>query len=137
MKISEVIAELRNLNEPVPVPARLPTESEVASAEQQLGVRFPADYRHFLLHASDIAYGAVEPALVTPNAGHLNLMQVATDAWEAGVPKEWLPFCESNGDYYCLRAEGRVIYWSHQGAVNETWQGLAHWIRQVWIESEN
>src|SRR5215813_13656038 len=100
MKIQTIVAELRELNEPVPIPARLPTEAEVATAEQRLGVRFPSDYRYFLRHGSDVAYGALEPAMVTPDAGHLDLVQVASDAWKAGVPRELLPFCESNGDYY-------------------------------------
>ncbi len=109
MKIPEAIAQLRHLNEPVPIPARLPTEAEVAAAEQRLGVRFPSDYRYFLLHGSDVTYGILEPAVVTPDAGYLDAVQVATDAWKIGVPQELLPFCESNGDYYCLRADGRVV----------------------------
>jgi SMI1-KNR4 cell-wall len=136
MKIQESVAQLRRVNEPVPTPARLPTEAEVAAAEQRLGVRFHPDYRYFLLHGSDVTYGALEPAVVTPDAGYLDLLQVAADAWKLGVPKEWLSFCESNGDYYCLRADGRVSYWSQDGATDETWPDLAHWIRQVWMEEE-
>jgi len=136
MRIPEVIAQLRNLNEPVPIPARLPTEAEVAAAEQRLGIRFHPDYRYFLLHASDVTRGALEPAVVTPDAGYLDLVQVATDAWKVGVPRELLPFCESNGDYYCLRPDGRVVYWSHNGVTEESWPDLAHWIQQVWIEED-
>jgi hypothetical protein len=43
------LPEVIELNQPVPRPARLPNEEEVAAAEQQLGVSFPADYRYFLL----------------------------------------------------------------------------------------
>jgi len=134
MKLPDVIAELRNLNEPVPRPQRLPTEAEVNAAEQRLGVRFPRDYRYFLLHGSDVTYGTVEPAVVTANAGHLDLVEMAQAAWALGVPKESLPFCESNGDYYCLKPGGRVVYWSHDGATDENWPDLAHWIQSVWIE---
>jgi SMI1-KNR4 cell-wall len=136
MELREVIAQLRSLNEPVPIPARLPTEAEVAAAEQRLGVRFPTDYRHFLLHASDVTFGALEPAMVTPDVGHLDLIQIATAAWKAGAPKESLPFCESNGDYYCLKADGRIVFWSHDGVTDESWPDLAQWIRRVWIEEE-
>lgn len=136
MRIQDIVARLREFNEPVPTPARLPTEAEVAAAEQRLSIRFPAEYRYFLLHGSDVAYGAIEPAMVTPDAGHLDLMRVAADAWEAGVPRESLPFCESNGDYYCLRPDGLVVYWSHEGATDESWPNLAHWIQQVWLEEE-
>jgi SMI1-KNR4 cell-wall len=57
MEISEVIAELRALNEPVPKPLGLPTGAEVKAAETQLGVIFPDDYRQYLLATSDVVYG--------------------------------------------------------------------------------
>ncbi len=136
MKLSEVIAELRSLNEPVPTPARLPTEAEVANAEERLGVTFHPDYRYFLLHGSDVTLGTIEPAVVTPDAGYLDLVEVATNAWESGVPDDLLPFCESNGDYYCMTDEGQVVFWSHDGSTEETWPDLAHWIRRVWIEEQ-
>jgi hypothetical protein len=136
MKLADVIAELRSRNEPVPQPLRLPTDAEVDGAEKRLGVKFPRDYRYFLLQGSDIVYGTVEPAIVTPDAGHLDLTEVAKDAWKAGVPKDLLPFCESNGDYYCLNSNGRVVFWSHDGATDENWPDLAHWIHSVRIEEE-
>ncbi|HYW72293.1 MAG TPA: SMI1/KNR4 family protein, partial [Pyrinomonadaceae bacterium] len=101
MNLSEVIAELRELNEPVPKPLRLPTEDEILAAESQLEIKFPADYRRYLLQASDVVYGSLEPAIVTPDAGHLSLRDMAETAWdEMEVPRELLPFCEDNGDYY-------------------------------------
>ena len=134
MKIPEVIAQLRNLNEPVPIPRRLPTEAEVATAEQRLGVRFHPDYRYYLLHGSDVTYGTLEPAVVTPDAGYRDLVQVATDAWKLGVPRELLPLCEDNGDYYCIDSSGKIAYWDHNGTTDESWPDLAHWIQRVWIE---
>jgi hypothetical protein len=136
MSLAEVIAELRSLNEPVPVPPRLPTEAEVAAAESALGVRFHADYRQFLLQGSDVVLGAIEPAVVTPDAGHLDLVAMVEEAREIGVPKNLLPFCEDNGSYYCLKSTGKVVFWSHDGATEETWPSLAHWIKQVWIGEE-
>lgn len=135
MNLPDVIAELRGLNESVPKPLRLPTEAEVNAAEAQLGVKFPADYRRYLLTASDIVYGTLEPAVVTPDAGHLGLSDMAETAWdEMDVPRELLPFCEDNGDYYCLNQAGEVEYWSHNGATAEKWEDLATWIKEVWID---
>lgn len=135
MNLSDVIAELRALNEPVPKPLRLPTEPEVNAAEEQLAVKFPADYRRYLLTASDVVYGAREPAIVIPDAGHLSLVGIAETAWnEMEVPRELLPFCEDNGDYYCLNQNSEVEYWSHDGATDEKWKDLATWIKEVWID---
>ena len=116
MHLEDVIEKLRNLNEPVPKPARLPTESEIAAAEKKLGVEFPSDYHQFLLQASDVTYGTVEPAMITSRAGQLDLVKMAREAWELGVPEDLLPFCESNGDYFCLHSDGQVVYWHHDGS---------------------
>jgi len=135
MNLSHVIAELRELNEAVPKPLRLPTEDEVKAAESQLGMKFPADYREYLLTASDVVYGALEPAIVIPDAGHLALADIAETAWdEMEVPRELLPFCEDNGDYYCLNQSGEVEFWSHDGATDEKWKDLGTWIKKVWID---
>jgi len=134
MNLPDVIAELRELNEPVPKPLRLPTDAEVDAAEDQLGVKFPADYRRYLLQASDVVYGALEPAVVIPDAGHLSLTDIAETAWdEMEVPRNLLPFCEDNGDYYCLTETGEVEFWSHDGATDDKWKDLATWISEVWI----
>jgi hypothetical protein len=134
MNLADVIAELRELNEPVPKPLRLPTENEVDAVESRLGIKFPADYRQYLLQASDVVFGALEPAIVTPDAGHLDLSDMAQTAWdEMEVPRKLLPFCADNGDYYCLDESGEVEYWSHNGATDERWKDLATWIKEVWI----
>jgi hypothetical protein len=133
MSLPVAIESLRELNEPVPRPFRLPTETEVAAAERTLGVTFPADYRYFLLHGSDVAYGTLEPAVVIPDCGHLGLVEMVQTAWEVGVPRDHLPFCEDNGDYYCLTPDSRVVLWSHDGLFSGRWPDLAHWIQEVWI----
>lgn len=135
MEISDAIKELRKLNESEPKHFRLPKKTEVAEAENRLGVKFSEDYRRFLLEASDVVYGTLEPAVVVPNSGYLNLIEVADSAWnEMEVPKNLLPICEDNGDYYCLNETGEVVFWSHDGLMNEKWDSLADWIKEVWIE---
>lgn len=135
MEISQVITELLELNEPVPEPLRLPTEAEVNAAENRLAMKFPEDYRQYLLRASNVVYGSLEPAVVTPDSGYLNLIEVAESAWdEMEVPRNLLPICEDNGDYYCLNQAGQVQFWAHDGTTDEKWPDLATWIKEVWIE---
>ena len=137
MNLSEVISELRELNEPVSKPFRLPTEAEVTAAEKRLNVRFHEDYRRFLLEASDVVCGALEPAVVIPDSGCLHLVEVAEYAWdEMEVPLALLPICEDNGDYYCLNKHGEVEFWSGNGAAEQKWNNLAAWIKEVWIDGE-
>jgi hypothetical protein len=137
MNLAEAIAALRARNEPVPIPARLPTAAEVDTAERELGVHFHPDYRRFLLEAGDVVYGTLEPAQVTPDADRLSLVDITRDAHESmDLPKGLVPICEDNGDYYCMRASGEsgeVIFWSHDGETDERWDDLATWIEEVWI----
>jgi len=137
MNLSEVIVELRELNEPVAKPFRLPTEAEVKAAENRLNIKFHDDYRRFLLEASDVVVGTLEPAMVAADCGYLNLVEIAEYAWdEMELPLTLLPICEDNGDYYCLNKKGEVEFWSQDGATNDKWDNLAIWIKEVWIDSE-
>jgi len=137
MNLSEIIAELRELNEPVPKPFRLPTEAEVSAAEKRLNVKFHEDYRRFLLEASDVVVGSLEPAMVASDCGYLNLCEIAEYAWdEMELPLTLLPICEDNGDYYCLNKKGEIEFWTPDGAANEKWDSLAVWIKEVWIDGE-
>jgi hypothetical protein len=136
MTLDEAIAELRRRNEPVPRPPRLPTDAEVRDAEAKLGVTFHPDYRRFLLEASDVSYSVLEPATITTPGAHTDLFRItqrARERWR--VPRELVPICEDNGDYYCLTPEGRVFFWSHdmQAPSGEGWPDLAAWIEQVWM----
>jgi cell wall assembly regulator SMI1 len=134
MEIGEAIAELRDRNEPVPIPPRLPTEDEIATAERELGMSFPQDYRRFLLEAGDVVFSTKEPCRVT-GSSRLDLVTTVREAREIGVPPGWLPFCEDNGDYFCLDG-GTVRYWSHNGVTEEHWEDLGTWIHEVWIGGE-
>jgi SMI1-KNR4 cell-wall len=132
MEIGQAIEQLRPLNEPVPKPLRLPTQEEVRTAEQQLGIEFPPDYRRYLLEASDVVFGTKEPCVLTVGPGHMDLPTTAREAWKLGVPGSWLAFCEDNGDYYCLDGDA-VRFWSHDGESNDHWPDLGTWITDVWI----
>lgn len=136
MNLDEVIRELRQLNEPVPNPLRLPTAQEADQAQRKLRMTFHPDYRKYLLEASDVVYGAIEPATVMPDEESADLTTIAREAWEIGVPRNLLPICEDNGDYYCMNKAGEVVYWSHDGETDERWPDLATWIKEVWIEEE-
>lgn len=132
MDLTAALNELRHRNQAVPRPLRLPTDQDVATAERELGVSFPAEYRRYLLEASDVVVGTLEPCVVVPGAGYLDLVQTTRRAWDAGVPDDLIPICEDNGDYYCLDHD-RVRFWSHDGTTDEAWPNLASWIAEVWI----
>jgi len=131
--LDQAIAELRRRNEPVPLPWRLPTSSEVEAMEVALGVRFPDDYRRFLLEASDVVLGTLVPATITNASDYTYLPAVVASARDYGVPAHLFPICEDNADFYCLAPSGEIVFWSHNGATDDRWPSLAHWLLQVWL----
>lgn len=133
MTIDAAIQELKGMNENVARPLRLPSEDQVSAMERELGIQFHPDYRQYLLRASDVVLGALEPAEVTEPQSHTYLPSVVAGAREMGVPDDLLPYCEDNGHYYYLRKDGSVAFWSHNGSTNEAWPDLAAWVLQVWI----
>jgi len=134
MDLTEAIKALRQRNETVPTPMRLPTAQEVAGAEKEVGVEFHPDLRRYLLEASDVVFGTKEPVTVTDPEFNTHLPTVCQSAWEEmEVPRKLLPICEDNGDYYCMNKKGQVVFWSSDGATDEKWDDLATWIEEVWI----
>ena len=127
------IKALRAKNEEVPEPLRLPTEEEVAAAEKELDFPFPGDFREYLLKASDVIAGSLEPAVLTLDDENENLVAVAKKGWEAGAPKELLPFCYNNADYYCISKEGEVRVWDQDDRFRGKWPSFAEWIMKEWL----
>ncbi|MEM9364220.1 MAG: SMI1/KNR4 family protein [Bacteroidota bacterium] len=132
--LEKTIQRLREVNEEVPIPLRLPTDEEILSAEIALDTKFHPDFKKYLKEASDVVFGAVEPLVVVPGDDPLFLPLVAKEAWDYGLPKELFPICEDNGDYFAMDKNGQVHYWSHNGETNEKWPDLSTWINEVWLE---
>lgn len=130
----DIFSTLRESNEEVPVPLRLPTELEVDAIENELGVKLSSSFREYLLQISDVVFGDLEPVTIISTEDHTYLPAVANDAWTAGVPKHNIPICEDNGDYYCVTPVGKVVFWSHGGASNESWSDIKTWVQEVWLE---
>lgn len=133
--INQAIEELKSLSEDTPTKPKLPNDELLDEYEQKLGIKLPSDYRLFLKEASDVFVGYINPLLVSENEDSGNELSVAiNEARELGVPSEWLPVCEDNGDYYCIDQSGAVQFWSQDGFTDENWCSLADWIKEVWIE---
>lgn len=115
-------------------PFRPPTDAEIDAAEQRLGFTFPGDYRAFLRAGGDVGDAGFEAAVILPGSGHLDIDEIAQEAWELDVPRDLLPIVEDNGDYYCLNRDGGIVYWSHNGSTDEAWPTFAAWFQQVCIE---
>jgi hypothetical protein len=135
--VEEVIEQLREVNEPVPVPLELPDEELLVEIEEQLFINLPFELREFLLTVSDVVFGHLEPVTVTDPQSHTFLPEVAANAWDAGVPRDLLPICQDGRDYYVVDIENQVTLFDGDDGelTEETWDSVWHWARDVWLES--
>lgn len=62
--MEEVLERLRELAEDVATPLELPDEEQLVTAQEELLLLIPRDFRHYLLTASDVIYGHLEPATI-------------------------------------------------------------------------
>lgn len=133
--MEEILDLLRDNHQAVPVPLELPEEEDLVVIEEELLLSIPRDMRQYLLEASDVVTGSLEPVTVADPHAHTHLPEVAALAWSLGVPRHLLPLCEDNGSYYCVDPEGEVVLWGDGDLTGETWDSVWQWVRDVWLES--
>ena len=137
--MDDVIELLREKNEQISLPLDLPDEDLLVEIEEQLLMALPDDLREYLLDASDVVYGTLEPVTVADPRSHTYLPEVAAQAWNDGMPRHLIPICQLGDGYYCIGEEGDVHYWNGlklgkdpQG--DKEWANMAEWIRDVWLQ---
>lgn len=135
MEAEEILELLRERNQPVPVPLDLPDEDTLVEVEEAILLPIRGDIRTYLLEASDVVYGSLEPVTACDSHSHTYLPEVAAVAWSVGVPRYLLPLCEDNGNYYCVDPDGEVFYWRDGELADETWISVWEWVLHVWLES--
>ncbi len=136
MELEHALGLLRARAESVRRPTRLPTETEVARVEIDLQFPFPAQYRQFQLTTSDVVYGVLEPGLVLPDVPkYQDLRHTASGGWDAGIGRDHLPFCQSDGDYFTIGLDGRIGRFYHDEESHAVWEAdFAFWIAEYWLE---
>jgi len=111
----------------------LPTDALLADYEKRLGLCFHPDFRYFIKKVGYASCnGLSNLTLGEPRLD--DLLEYSQYAKEIGVPHDWLPIMHDNGDYFCLKPDGTVVFWSHNGLVDEQWDSLADWIEDVWVD---
>lgn len=135
--MEDVIEQLREQAETVPVPLELPEEEDLVVIEEQLLVPLPFEMREFLLKVSDVVYGTLEPVTVADPQSHTYLPDVAAMAWSLGVSRELVPLCETRSGYYCVNPEGEVRFIGPDTDASDDneWASVWHWVKEVWLES--
>ena len=133
--MEDVIDELRERALDVAVPLELPDDDQLVEVEEQILVPLPYELREFLLQVSDVVYGSIEPVTVTDPLSHTYLPEVAANAWAAGLPRELIPICETQGEYYGISEEGEVVRWAEGEVTDDSWPSIWLWARDVWMKN--
>jgi hypothetical protein len=129
-----VLEMLREKHQAPIVPLELPDDDIITEVEEMIYVQIRGDFRNYLLEASDLIVGTLEPVTVTDPGSHTYLPDVASDAWANGLSRELLPFCKSADGYYCLDLEDEVVLWQ-DGSILGGWNSIWSWAEDVWYES--
>ena len=133
--LSDTIRELKGLSEDTPIKSLPPSDALINEYEEAMDMKFTDDFKYFLKEASNVVFGFVEPLQVTENRdSRSELLNALREARIVGLPEDWLPISEDNGDYYCILPDRSVKFWSHNGVTDESWPDLATWIKNVWID---
>ncbi|QFI37947.1 SMI1/KNR4 family protein [Moritella marina ATCC 15381] len=116
---------------------RIPTDIEIAQAQEKLGFRFSTEYIAFIKSGYDLGDALLEALEIVDPPSYADIFEVLESAREFyDLPTELLPICEDNSDYYCLNSYGEVVFWSHNGVTNEKWANVSEWRGQMIAESE-
>lgn len=132
--MEDVLERLRELNEPVPVPLELPDDDVLVDIQEQLLIHLPFELREFLLKASDVVYGHIEPVTASDPHSHTYLPDVAARAWSDGLPRYLVPLCETREGYYAVAEDGEVLFWDGE-LTEESWDSVWDWVHDVWLEN--
>lgn len=134
--MQDVLELLREHNQSVPVPLELPDEDDLLDVQEQILIHLPHELREFLLEASDVIYGHLEPVTASDPHSHTYLPEVAASAWDQGLPRHLVPLCLHGELCFAVAEDGEVLEWSFaQGDFSEhSWESVWHWIRDYWLE---
>ncbi len=132
--MNELVDFLRENNEDRFSSLELPGLDELVIIEEQILIPLPSEFKEFLMTVSDVVYGDLEPVTVSDEQLHTYLPEVASVAWDLGVPRHLIPICEYRGTYYCVEQDGTVHLWQDGDLDEEHWDSVWQWVQDVWIK---
>ena len=132
---SSVLKQLKQAHIKPLVPLDLPREDDLIDIEESIYVQLRGDFRDYLLEASDLCVGRLEPVTAADPHSHTYLPEVAAQAWDAGLPRELLPICQTDNGYYCLDLEDQVVLWQDGETDPGSWPSFWAWAEDAWLNS--
>jgi hypothetical protein len=111
---------------------------DLKALEAQLNICIPSELASFFMNFAHVGFTNFEVVLPQTRF-HESTIKTITQAWDRGVPKNYLPFCRDSSEYYCIHLEtGQVRFWSHDSETfsdnqNDMWDSFNAWVLKAWI----
>lgn len=133
--MEDVIELLLEYNQPIPVPLELPDDDDLLDVQEQILIHLPHELREFLLEASHVVYGHLEPVTASDPNSHTYLPEVAARSWDLGMPRHLVPLCLEGDHCFAVEPDGTVLCWSfsNDDYLDDSWETVWHWIRDYWL----
>ncbi|MDO6513166.1 MULTISPECIES: SMI1/KNR4 family protein [unclassified Neptuniibacter] len=133
--MEDILELLQERNQKVPVPLDLPDYDDLVEIEEAILISLPDEYKQFMLEASNIVCGSIEPATCADPQSHTFLPDMAARAWDLGMPREYIPICEHENGFYCIADTGQIFLWLYDEGIEDEWGSIWDWAKDVWLES--
>ncbi|WP_407399243.1 DUF2185 domain-containing protein, partial [Treponema sp.] len=137
LDLAYAFSQLRKRTEEVPNPLRLPIEKEIENFEVEYKIKFPKDYRAYLLTSSDVILGCLEPGqIIDKNDENTYLGNILGIYKSFGLNSEYIPICNDNDSFYCIDKDSR-IHLMDPDSNNDSvvYEDLADWILNCWVKN--
>tara|TARA_B100002049_G_C16009394_1_gene345111 strand:- start:334 stop:756 length:423 start_codon:yes stop_codon:yes gene_type:complete len=131
--MNELVDELREKNEDRFGSVALPDLDLLVEIEEQILISLPKELKELLLSVSDVVYGPIEPVTASDPQLHTYLPEVAAVAWDRGVPREFIPICQYQDNFFLVSQEGDVSYWLDGEMHEKEWDSIWNWVDDVWL----
>lgn len=111
------------------------TDDDLVEVEEEILLPLPGEMKEFLLKASHLVYGSLEPVTVSDPQLHTHLPEVTSQAWADGLERDLIPLCQIGMGYYVVDQEGEVLLWQNGEMTDERWESVWQWVEDVWLNS--
>ncbi len=133
--MEEIVEIIQQHAIPQSIPADLPDEDDLVEIEEEILLPIPVSYKSFLMNASNLVCGALEPVTATDPQLHTHLPEVTAEAWANGLPRDLIPLCQMGDGYYCVNQQGEVQLWQDGQLGEDTWEDVWQWALLIWVKS--
>lgn len=134
--MDEIIKRLQEVAITQTVLIDIPDEDQLVEIEEELLLPIPREFKNFLIQASHLIVGSLEPVTVTDPNAHTHLPEVTAEAWQEGLPREFIVVCKITDGYYCISQEGEIQLWQNHEVVTDLhWDDIWNWVEEVWLRS--